>query len=188
MSTRGLYGFIINDELKVTYNHCDSYPTGLGEDVKNFIINNDIEKIKEVASKIRLVKSGEVPSADDISKYEKYYNQNVNGGSVEDFYALLRETQGNLQVYIDDENFDIMKDDSKFLENSLFCEWAYFINLDSGKLEIYQGFQKYPPRNNRYSTEKCDNQGYFPCEIIKEISFENIKNFDMKKLEENELN
>ena len=30
MSTRGLYGFIENGEYTATYNHSDSYPSGLG--------------------------------------------------------------------------------------------------------------------------------------------------------------
>src|SRR5690606_5458243 len=31
-----------------------------------------------------------------------------------------------------------------FVGDSLFCEWAYVFNLDTGKLEVYRGFQKTP--------------------------------------------
>ena len=57
MSTRGLYGFIENDEYKAEYNHSDSYPSGLGEafliackikDFSGFGINkNSISFIKD---------------------------------------------------------------------------------------------------------------------------------------------
>lgn len=42
MSTRGVVGYYKNGNLKVTFNHFDSYPSGLGESVKQYIF----EKIK----------------------------------------------------------------------------------------------------------------------------------------------
>ena len=37
MGTRGLYGFRKNGVDKVTYNHWDSYPDGLGKQILRFI-------------------------------------------------------------------------------------------------------------------------------------------------------
>ena len=33
MGTRGAFGFLVDGETKVTYNHWDSYPSGLGQDL-----------------------------------------------------------------------------------------------------------------------------------------------------------
>lgn len=43
--------------------------------------------------------------------------------------------------------------DNRFLIDSLFCEWAYIINLDSGKLEIYHGFNHDPDALGRYASQ-----------------------------------
>jgi hypothetical protein len=184
MGTRGLYGFVINGETKATYNHWDSYPSGLGNEIKDFLSNNPYEVIREVARKIRVVASDAEPTADDICKYGKYYDENVNGGSVKDYYALLRDLQGKLQSYIEDPELDIMIDNKDFIQDSLFCEWAYLINFDTGNLEIYQGFRKSPPFHNRYSNGKSDGQGYYPCEMIKVIPIESVRDFDMNSFEE----
>ena len=37
MGTRGIYGFRLNNTDKLTYNHYDSYPSSLGEDIYQFI-------------------------------------------------------------------------------------------------------------------------------------------------------
>ena len=43
-----------------------------------------------------------------------------------------------------------MIDKQDFLHDSLFCEWAYIINLTDNILEVYTGFQKEKPKG-RYS-------------------------------------
>ena len=42
MSTRGAYGFYKNGVDKITYNHYDSYFSGLGEEIVNFCRNTTI--------------------------------------------------------------------------------------------------------------------------------------------------
>jgi len=46
-----------------------------------------------------------------------------------------------------------MVDGIDFIKDSLFCEWAYLINLDRGVLEVYRGFQ-HKPAKNRYALTK----------------------------------
>lgn len=74
-----------------------------------------------------------------------------------------------------------MIDNHNFIKNSLFCEWAYIINLDTNKLEVWEGFQEKPQENNRYGVEK-DN-GFYPCALVKEIDIEKIKleDFSLEK-------
>lgn len=37
MGTRGIVGLIIDTQIKASYNHFDSYPSGLGLDVVKFV-------------------------------------------------------------------------------------------------------------------------------------------------------
>lgn len=182
MGTRGVYGFHKNGVDKITYNHFDSYPTGLGEGVKKFISNHTIDDFNNIFKKLKMVKSNTKPTKKQIEDCKKYANVNVSNGTVEDWYCLLREAQGNLEALAEDLVY--MIDDASFLTESLFCEWGYVINLDTNMLEIYRGFQTKPQQNRYFSSEHTDNLGeYYNCALIKEIPLDDVKKFDMKRLE-----
>ncbi len=55
MGTRGVFGFHKDGVDKITYNHYDSYPTCLGEEVKKFIINHPVEELNKIFKRIKLV-------------------------------------------------------------------------------------------------------------------------------------
>ncbi len=82
------------------------------------------------------------------------------------FYDLYQPLQGTLKPYMDGKLM-FMPDSSDFINNSLFCEWAYVANLDSNKYEIWKGLQTKPDPDNRYGQE-VDRMGYYPCQMIKE--------------------
>lgn len=133
MGTRGLYGFVKNDQKKLTYCHFDSYPTGLGQNIINFIKNTSIKEMNEIFDKIILVNKEDIPTEEQINECIKYSCNQI--GKINEWYVLLRETQGDLNVYKNDCQY--MIDNQTFIEDKLFCEWAYIINLDTNKLEIF---------------------------------------------------
>lgn len=55
MGTRGLLGFIINGVRRGSYNHWDSYPSGLGLDVVRFILGLTPEQIDKMAERLQAV-------------------------------------------------------------------------------------------------------------------------------------
>ena len=57
-----------------------------------------------------------------------------------------------------------MIDNLSFIKDSLFCEYAYIVNLDTDQLEFYCGFQHKPDETNRYGCE--ENRGYYPCRMV----------------------
>lgn len=66
-----------------------------------------------------------------------------------------------------------------FLYDSLFCEYAYIINLDSQMLEFYEGFNQNPNANGRYAKFKSDNDDvYYGVELIQEIPLSEINNYE----------
>jgi len=196
IGTRGTYGFYKDGVTKVTYNHWDSYPSSLGDSIKDFLVNTKREQLDEIFDRIRLVRADEKPTSEDIEKLKPFYNGDVNGGS-EEYYNFLRETQGDLKAYVDYPELDVMIDSEDFLQDSLFCEWAYIINLENDTLEIYKGFQT-EPSTSRYENEetikeakeksmKMSMDTYYAVSMIKEVPLSEIKDFDMEKFEE-ELN
>lgn len=162
MGTRGLYGFRKNGEDKLTYNHFDSYPDWLGRNVVKFCKETSIEDMNKIFDKIILVDENAKPTETQIANCIKYYDGRVSTQSVEDWYCLLRDAQGNLNVYKDGLRY--MIDSQEFIKDSLFCEFAYIINLDTNCLEFYLGFQKEPCPSNRYGEN--EHRGYYPCKMV----------------------
>lgn len=170
MGTRGLYGFRKNGIDKLTYNHYDSYPDYLGQIMVEFCKTTSIEEMNEIFDRIILVAENSTPTQEQITECIEFYDEGVSTGKVEDWYCLLREAQGNPNVY--KHGLKYMVDNQNFIKDSLFCEYAYIINLDTECLEFWVGFQKEPDENNRYGTEVDD--GYYPCKLLEEYSLGEI--------------
>jgi len=189
MGTRGILGIRKGKNDKMTYNHFDSYPIGLGVSVCKEIKKLGIEKISEGFDKIKMVTEKDMPTPEQIKNLKKFTDLHVSEQSTSDWYCLLRNAQGSIKAYI---QAGYMSDGHEFIRDSLFCEWGYIVNLDEGTLEIYKGFQKQKPIKSRY-TEKLKGEKYYPCELIRTVSLkevismseEEIKGY-MEKLEKRE--
>lgn len=181
MSTRGVCGFHKNGTDKITYNHSDSYPRELGNGVKKFISNHSIQELNYIFDKIILVDRHSKPSDDQINECKRYLDLGVSEQTEDDWYCLLRLSQGDLETYA--KGLRYMIDDSNFIKESLFCEWGWIINLDKNVLEIYKGFQSCP-NYNRYFTPIPTNDGgsgsfFYNCQLIKEVPLSEVNSFDI---------
>lgn len=181
MGTRGCYGFRKGGADKLTYNHYDSYPSGLGADVVRFCKETSIEEINEIFDRIVLVDNGTPPTKEQIVECIGYYNSSVSERKPEDWYCLLREAQGNLNAY--KSGLRYMIDDHDFIKDSLFCEYAYIINLDTNCLEFWRGFQNKPDPFNRYGIE--DDRGYYPCKMMAEYPLDGMGEDVVADMEKN---
>lgn len=161
MGTRGCYGFRKNGMDKITYNHYDSYPDGLGRTMVEFCKNTSIAEMDDIFDRIILVDECDKPTAEQIEECKQYYNGNVCTQSIDDWYCLLREAQGEPSAYKNGLRY--MIDSHEFIKDSLFCEYAYIIDLNTNKLEFYVGFQTQPDIHNRYGIDS--DRGYYPCSM-----------------------
>ena len=162
MSTRGCYGFRKNGADKLTYNHFDSYPDCLGRTMVEFCKATLISELNEIFDKLILVNESAKPTAEQIKECKQYYDGNVNRQTVEDWYCLLRNAQGDLDAY--KNGLKYMIDSCGFIKDSLWCEYAYIINLDTEELEFWVGGQDKPDIYNRYGVER--NEDYYPCKMV----------------------
>ena len=67
-----------------------------------------------------------------------------------------------------------------FILDSLSCEYGYVINIDTGCLEFYQGYQHEPQEGNRYGTavgyhSDYGNTDYYPCRFCGAFSFRYLR-------------
>lgn len=178
MGTRGLYGFRKNGIDKTTYNHWDSYPDCLGHTMVEFCKETSITEMNEIYDKLVLVEEGSKPTKKQIGECIEFYDGGVSTGDTSDWYCLLREAQGNPNVY--KHGLKYMIDNHEFIKDSLFCEYAYIINLDTNCLEFWVGFQHKPDEDNRYGTENDNN--YYPCKMMSKYPLDSINQYSVQEL------
>ncbi len=176
MSTRGTYGFRLNQADKLIYNHADSHPDTLGLKILREL--RDVENWNVVLDRVEGLVA--VPEQRQLNEYTNMAETEVRRafpnleykGSLQNIYDLYQPLQGTMEPYLDGKLM-FVPDASDFIHNSLFCEWGYIANLDTEKFEIWKGQQSKPDPESRYGT-KHDRMGYYPCQLIKEYDLHNL--------------
>lgn len=148
MGTRGFVGFVAGGTEKVAYNHWDSYPSGLGLDVLGWLRDADPERTRLEAHALRVVAADSVPTAEDVAALRPWTDLGVGGQSADDWYCLLRGTQGDPGATL---QAGVLVDAGQFPRDSLFCEWGYVVDLDRDVFEAYRGFQTEPHDRGRFA-------------------------------------
>lgn len=143
MGTRGFWGVRDNGRLRTTYNHFDSYPTGLGVQMVEFIQATDMSTLGARVFDLTMVEEGESPSPEQMQALVSAGTwAQVSTGT--DWYSALRNTQGDPQALIDSgfwmgQGFDPTQASDSWLE------WGYLIDLDAGELLVYDiAYEKDP--------------------------------------------
>lgn len=142
MGTRGAVGFKYDGKRLLAYNHFDSYPEELGVSMLAYAADSCTEPAQQVAVKQRLdqlvqVQEGEAPTDEQIEQLKRAGiegPERVSSGM--DWYAWLRDLQGQPDEYM---RVGFWPENNDFLEDGLFCEWAYIVNIDDGVLEVHRG-------------------------------------------------
>ncbi|CAA7262423.1 unnamed protein product [Cyclocybe aegerita] len=154
MGTRGLLGFIIGAQCHATYNHYDSYPEALGKQTVAFLLSlKGREDYKKTAG--LWVDERSTPSPELQRKYSKlgFSNLQVSNGRLDDWYCLLHKARRSSAARNPERRF------VDFLKDSLFCEWAYFIDFENQIFETWSFGKKLDEVTFRVLVEK--GQGYW---------------------------
>lgn len=184
MGTRGICGFVVDNDVKAAYNHFDSYPGELGVDVIEYIrprldsLDGWTKRVRE----IKIVESdSESPAPPELLRIARELgtiDTNVGGLGVEHItiYQCFRGAQGRLDLY---EDLGHIPDGSDFVNDSLFCEWGYLVNLDEQVLEVYRGFQTQSHDLGRFAgssrkVNEHDSSEYAPIALLRAIPFSEI--------------
>lgn len=149
MGTRGLHGVVIDGALKTAYNHFDSYPSALGvtmlADAQKLadLAPEEFERVRQAWRKVVLVDEVASPTPE-----QRLVLEDKGLDPKGQWYGILREYQGSLDSYL---GAGFMLDSKEFGYDSLFCEWAWVIDLDARTFEAYEGFQKITHTEGRWA-------------------------------------
>jgi hypothetical protein len=181
MSTRGLLGFVADGLETCTYNHGDSYPSGLGVEVLRFARRcegTNFHRFKSAAASLTQVsEDGRKPTRDEVVKLAGHADTKVSTGDAHaEWYVLLRDTQGDPEAIL---SCGYAIHDPDWPRDSLFCEWGYVLDFDSQTLEVYKGFNQAPPTAGRWTgvTEASFHQ-YYAINMIASYTFDNLPDDD----------
>ena len=198
MGTRNLTMVISKEKPVVAqYGQWDGYPSGQGSTALTFLLTCDINKFKETVSRCRFIENSkrkqneiqkflsDIGSPDGwmtIEQSEKYKKK----------YPFLTRDNGAeiLSLLYNDNTDDLLwiHDSSDFVTDSLFCEWAYVIDLDKETFEVYQGFNQSPllPTERFYSIQETikrkksfSGEEYYPVKHVKTYKFNELPSVDV---------
>lgn len=172
MGTRHLICVVEGGDFKIAqYGQWDGYPSGQGVDVLSFLSTADLavfrEKVRSLtwateqdvmdsyaACGVEVI-DGMIAFNDALEKWEAEYPQYSRGTGAK-ILSLVLDSDKPLRL----------KDSRTFAADSLFCEYAYVIDLDANTLEVYSGFQEQPHSLGRFAGSEPD-RGYYPVALVK---------------------
>ncbi|MEN6550001.1 MAG: hypothetical protein ABFE07_28490 [Armatimonadia bacterium] len=188
MGTRNLTCVVVDGEYKVAqYGQWDGYPSGQGKTALDFL--RRCRSLKKFAEKVRActwiteeererrwVEAGAKPKAEWVSidvgeRMNKLYpelNRDLAAGILGRIYKSKQPLQ--------------LVNELNFAQDSIFCEWAYVIDLDKGTFEVYEGFNCKPCtkaerfcRPDSVPQKSCDGKkNYYPVGLVKRYSLKKL--------------
>lgn len=171
MGTRHLTIVKFGGEYKIAqYGQWDGYPSGQGVTVLEFIRNIvDSNLVNEFAYKVKNCRWITEEEAATIEEDRNWPNK---------YPELSRDAGAEiLQMVMNSENGLVLANSIDFAADSLFCEWAWLIDLDSGIFEAYEGFNQTKPLTEKdrffFLVEK-ERKGYHPIVKVAEWSLDNL--------------
>jgi hypothetical protein len=190
MGTRGVTHVIAEKQTRIAkYCQWDNYPSGRGVELLEVLrkrlkptkTKSFEDRLKEMKAKVKSVialTNKEVQNrwkecgADDSgwvsmeisAKFKEKYahlSRDMGGGEVLDLVVKGKVKDTNL--------------DTEFVADSLFCEWAYVVDLDKKTFEVYQGFNEKPlTKKDRFFNLQKEGSEYSPVKLVKKYKLSEL--------------
>jgi len=199
MGTRNLTMVIEGEKPVVAqYGQWDGYPSGQGMTALEFLRSKSLKKFKKKLKLVRFATEedeGEVKSfMESIGVTDGWMDMNQAGKYHQKYPLLTRDNGAQILQMIQDNNEPIfLTDSSGFAKDSLFCEWAYVIDLDNNTFEVFEGFnQSALDEGERFHGDKSEDSEYFPVRGVKIYPLDNLPTKtqflkDLETVEEEEV-
>lgn len=174
MGTRNLTMVKLGEKLFGQYGQWDGYPSGNGVEVLDFLQDHfDEPKFKAAFEKVNFVPDDEV---------EKVYNDLAKAGVKDDLNPMTREMGTGILEYIQTAEEPKLFNSISFAADSLFCEWAYLVDLDERKLRVFQGFNQSPLEDGQLFASEIaktlgvvkENPSYYPIREVGALTFDEL--------------
>ena len=202
MGTRNLTMVVKDGEFRVAqYGQWDGYPSGQGQTIVKFLLNKyQPAKFREQVDAIKYLTVEQVQErwtahgADDsglvsMEVADSFKRKNEH---------LTRDMGAEILEYIQETPNPEVRMQLDFAADSLFCEYAYLLDLDNDTLEVYRGFNHSPlteedrffflqeqaeASNMEGDNPKRGSDAYMPIVLIKKYPINELTLATMEELE-----
>lgn len=168
MGTRHMIGVVIDGDFKIAqYGQWDGYPGGQGATVLDFAQTADLTDFADKCRALRWISAEE---ADEVNSTENWTQK---------YPHLSRDAGAGILSMVANGEAEFLMDNRDFPLDSLFCEWAYVLDLDEQTLEVYKGYQTSTPKEGRWAGLPKDAPGtssgeYKACERVAVYSLDDL--------------
>lgn len=151
MGTRNLTVVILDKEVRVAqYGQWDGYPSCSGVILAGILKKYTTENIRNAVSKCSFFTEEElkemdkkIDNEDDFQKLIKQYPQLSRDHGVNVIELIVDNYNHHRALLSHDLLLSYkLKNRLNFALDSVFCEWAYVVDLDKEVVEVYTGFNK----------------------------------------------
>jgi len=189
MGTRNLTCVVEGGEYKVAqYGQWDGYPAGQGRTIYRFLRDEGaIERLREGLKRVTLIDEDNPEHKAFIERYNANcpaFDKEEDLRTPEDIAWFqtfaTRDLGAKILNSIADNDKDgvLLPNNLGFAQDSLFCEYAYVVDLDNMNLEFFKGFNHEPVEEDArfYGPSETSVSGsvYYPVTKIFEIKFEKL--------------
>lgn len=164
-----------NDWKLAQYGQWDGYPDGQGTAIVDFLREADLALFKERVAKSRMVTEEDLRERwvlAGANPESKYVGMDVAKAFSSRWPQLDRDSgAATLKYIMSTEEPEVQPSSLNFAADSLFCEWAYVIDLDAETFEVYEGFQNEPHTDGRFHELWDDDNDrrdkpYYPVKLV----------------------
>lgn len=176
MGTRNLVSVYVDGVPVVAqYGQWDGYPGGQGRVVLDFCRKylktpEGREAFKTKLRQCRWLREGEAAEfLQKIGVGEGAFMSMAQAGQYDDQFPYQSRDIGAkiLGMVRDAPGEVVLQNSTSFAGESLFCEYAYVVDITEAKLEAYVGFQKSPPpEGERFANAPRDGD-YYPVRLAR---------------------
>ncbi len=202
MGTRSSTLIQVDGEIKLAqYTQFDGYPSSLGVSILELLRTVDLTKLKERVRGLKFAgpesEDEDDPEWQEYMKHSDECDQNlldILKLDISDWvdakeakkqkslslpgFRWSRECGGDgiIKMLLNENlTFGTVMDRSDFVVDSLFCEWAYLIDFDRNKLEVYEGFNQEPlASTERFAHLNIEGSEYYPVKFVVEYDLSNL--------------
>jgi len=186
MGTRSLTCVVLDGKFKIAqYGQFDGYPEGQGtiviDTMRKIIASNNLDRFKKKVGALKEITNDEYKQlwidagADPANDY---VSMEVGNEFDRKNPQLDRRLAAGILGHVMYNDVPGVRLSIEFANDSLFCEYAYVVDLDLGVFEVYKGFQKQNHSSGRFSDKKCETSGYFPVRLTKSYRLDSLPSTD----------
>lgn len=150
MGTRNLTILKSEGRVLAHYGQWDGHPDRLGLEVLKFIATElDVSKMREQVARTLELSDDQIGNRmKSVIGYDAVSKGYFSLEESKIFQALNphldRDFGGKILGYLQSAEYPEINNQIDFAGDSLFCEWAYMLDLDEKKLVVFRGFNKEP--------------------------------------------